>query len=687
MKKTNKILYIIIFFLTFLQSLQADIFLGAGNIERLNSGVTKDMNCQNYTIGVGGLLDTSGGGVLREVKKLLIDGEGNYSGGQIQELAAWVNNGSVSVGSPSSSIQFSTKCGPISVSGTSDTDGDGISDADEGDNAVGLGHGILLDQDGDGIYNFLDDDSDNDGISDVLEGTGDDDGDGIPNYIDYIEVNGSISVSKKGTFNDENNNGFADIGETISYEFNVTNIGNITLTDVNLSDDNAEVTGTSIAVLLVGESDSTSFTAVHTLTYQDMVDDKVSNQALVTAKDILDNNVSASSDDPANPVSSNDITITRFDVKAPEAVDDNVSAQVAGQSVEIDVVGNDSNGFFDLNASTVRIIDPSTGDKVTELVVPGEGTWSVDVETGKIRFVPEAGYVGDPTPIEYSIEDVQGTEVKAFLRIDYAPVATDDVKVDVPVGTLVTVDVLSNDKNTSQLFDPSTVVITDENGTVIGTSGAGKELVVSGEGVWTVHDDGTISFEPNDGFTGNPTPVYYKVQDSRGDFTNVAKISLKYVNVTPTPTPTPTPTGTPTPAHSPAPAEGSHVVIKSNAETSIDVLSNKKECQGDNVRLSVIEGGQVQGNAYPSGDEKQIIYQAYPYELTVSDYFFYQIHGGACDGDVERVDVDLECDSDEGISSNNGNAYNQGSLLLLMVLSMMIGLYMIRREDECSEII
>ncbi|PTB83598.1 hypothetical protein C9926_02100 [Sulfurovum lithotrophicum] len=176
-----------------IQPTYADVLIGNGNIERLNSNVIKDINCQNYTILTGGLLNTSNGGVLREVTKLEINGTWNYGSGQIVELGAWVNNGTVAVKPTQTgatpNLQFTTMCGPISILGTSDTDGDGISDADEGDNAVALGHNITLDQDGDGIYNFLDNDSDNDGIADVVEGGNniDSNGNGIPDYLDtYI---------------------------------------------------------------------------------------------------------------------------------------------------------------------------------------------------------------------------------------------------------------------------------------------------------------------------------------------------------------------------------------------------------------------------------------------------------------------------------------------------------------------
>jgi len=202
--------------LMLIHPLYADVIIGNGNIERLNSGVIKDINCQNYTILTGGLLDTSNGGVLREVTRLEINGTWDFGSGQIKELAKWVNNGIVAIKPTQTgttpNLQFTTLCGSISVLGTADTDGDGISDADEGDNAVAIGHGITLDQDGDGIYNFLDNDSDNDGLIDAIEGGNniDTDGDGIPDYLDNSD----------STPNSNNDNSLTgnDIGDEVSID-------------------------------------------------------------------------------------------------------------------------------------------------------------------------------------------------------------------------------------------------------------------------------------------------------------------------------------------------------------------------------------------------------------------------------------------------------------------------------------
>ncbi|NOY53837.1 MAG: S8 family serine peptidase [Deltaproteobacteria bacterium] len=68
-----------------------------------------------------------------------------------------------------------------------DSDNDGIDDRTEfGPNAT------PLDTDGDGIYDALDTDSDNDGKTDLSEGTGDSDGDGVPNYRDSDDSDGPV---------------------------------------------------------------------------------------------------------------------------------------------------------------------------------------------------------------------------------------------------------------------------------------------------------------------------------------------------------------------------------------------------------------------------------------------------------------------------------------------------------------
>jgi len=73
-----------------------------------------------------------------------------------------------------------------------------------------------------------------------------------------------------------------------------------------------------------------------------------------------------------------------------------------------------------MDPTTVKIIDPTTGNPVTTLTVPNEGVWTVDPTTGKITFTPEAGFTGDPTPITYVVSDRAGnTSTPVAVNVDY----------------------------------------------------------------------------------------------------------------------------------------------------------------------------------------------------------------------------------------------------------------------------
>jgi len=138
------------------------------------------------------------------------------------------------------------------VDGSSDADGDGIlSSADSNSGVAGSPNTVPRDTDGDGVYNYLDLDSDNDGITDLAEnGKGTDanndgivdgttdadkdgiidsadnntalkgspnstprdtDGDGKPNYLDLDSDNDGITdLAENGNGTDTNNDGIVD---------------------------------------------------------------------------------------------------------------------------------------------------------------------------------------------------------------------------------------------------------------------------------------------------------------------------------------------------------------------------------------------------------------------------------------------------------------------------------------------
>ena len=131
-----------------------------------------------------------------------------------------------------------------------------------------------------------------------------------PTIID-ISQNPSIAIIKKGYFQDENQNGVADVGETIKYVFIVKNTGDVTLYDIQVNDSLVMVEGGPIT-LASGEEDSSSFTATYTLTESDIEKQEVVNQAIASGKDPSGNVVTDKSDDSSMTEGEDDPTITKF---------------------------------------------------------------------------------------------------------------------------------------------------------------------------------------------------------------------------------------------------------------------------------------------------------------------------------------------------------------------------------------
>ncbi|PRP65610.1 DUF7507 domain-containing protein [Nonlabens agnitus] len=136
----------------------------------------------------------------------------------------------------------------------------------------------------------------------------DPDGDGDPDDPTDTDLpdDSDISLLKESTFNDENGDGFAQLGETISYSFTVTNTGATTLTDITITDPllvapNGSLTGGPIASLAPGAVDTTTFSGSYTIQQSDIDAGTVSNQALATGTNPDGDDVTDTSDDPNNP--------------------------------------------------------------------------------------------------------------------------------------------------------------------------------------------------------------------------------------------------------------------------------------------------------------------------------------------------------------------------------------------------
>ncbi|MBW1657152.1 DUF11 domain-containing protein, partial [Flavobacterium quisquiliarum] len=107
-----------------------------------------------------------------------------------------------------------------------------------------------------------------------------------------------ISITKHGTFVDANGDGKTNVGDKVTYAFTVKNTGETTLTNITVTDNNADVTGGPLGSLAVGAIDTTTFTAVHTITQADIDSGFVYNLATAAGKDPDNKDVTDTSTDP-----------------------------------------------------------------------------------------------------------------------------------------------------------------------------------------------------------------------------------------------------------------------------------------------------------------------------------------------------------------------------------------------------
>ncbi|MFO1033609.1 MAG: hypothetical protein U1E15_05865 [Hyphomicrobiales bacterium] len=131
------------------------------------------------------------------------------------------------------------------------------------------------------------------------------------------QVPGLAILKTVSSITDVNGNGLVDAGDKVNYAFAIYNTGNVTLTNVMVTDANATVSpSTPLASLPPGSTPNMTFHATHTVTLADQQAEEVVNQAQVTGEDSHGGAVSDLSDE--NDLGGDGNTITK--VAAPPVV-------------------------------------------------------------------------------------------------------------------------------------------------------------------------------------------------------------------------------------------------------------------------------------------------------------------------------------------------------------------------------
>jgi uncharacterized repeat protein (TIGR01451 family) len=96
--------------------------------------------------------------------------------------------------------------------------------------------------------------------------------------------NAVIELLKSGTWNDSNNDGYAQEGETITYEFEVTNVGNVTVNNLVINDPRLGVVNLQVSPSTLNPGQSGTATASYVVTQSDINDGGVYNIATLQDK-------------------------------------------------------------------------------------------------------------------------------------------------------------------------------------------------------------------------------------------------------------------------------------------------------------------------------------------------------------------------------------------------------------------
>ncbi len=213
-----------------------------------------------------------------------------------------------------------------------------------------------------------------------------------------------------------------------------------------------------------------------------------------------------------------------IDVRFELLARDDSSLMNVGTVTLIAILNND---YGSLNPESVRLILPENipaGSRVSEdgktLTVHGEGVWSVNSE-GIVSFRAEEGFITTPIPINYSVENsnalVSNIAIITLTQGGDTTIVATNNSAEANEGNPIVIDVLGDDRGD---LNGSTVYILDSDGNRV------QSRVVSGEGTWQVNADQTVTFTPEEGYTGTPTPIEYVIQDRHGAISNAATITI-----------------------------------------------------------------------------------------------------------------------------------------------------------------
>ncbi len=302
--------------------------------------------------------------------------------------------------------------------------------------------------------------------------------------------------------------------DTATVTVNVTGAADVGTSAPDAVDDTASATAGDVTVIDVLSNDTDPDTPLADL---DVVDADAENGIV----DINDDGTL--SYEPDEGFTGPD-TIT-YTITDPEGNTDSAIVTVSVVEGEVTPIANPDTADVDEDDSVIIDVlandtDPDT--PVEELVVTEATAPNGEVvinDDGTLSYTPDPDFNGEDQ-ITYTVSDPDGNTATGTATVDVAPIndapeaendtaATDE-------ETPVTIDVLANDSDVDNTPEELSVIDAD-----------------APNGIVDINDDGTLSYEPDAGFTGTDT-ITYTISDPSGA-TSTATVAVSVASVDQTP--------------------------------------------------------------------------------------------------------------------------------------------------------
>ncbi|SHF89982.1 conserved repeat domain-containing protein/gliding motility-associated C-terminal domain-containing protein [Mariniphaga anaerophila] len=307
---------------------------------------------------------------------------------------------------------------------------------------------------------------------------------------------------------------YSSPGESVVYDIPVKNIGNVTVTDILLTDPLVELS-TQISTLAPGESKT--FTEAYSVSQLDLDNGNLTNTATASGLSPGAEAVDADGEKTIPAVQNPALAVVK---KATPATFANINSEIS-YTIEVENAGNVTLSEIAINDALISLTE-SMGT-----LVPGQkATYT------KSYFVKSADYAAGSVTntVTVSAKAPDGSSQNASdTKIVYAlgpPTAVNDLSSDNITGNNVVINILGNDKLHDNSSANPGLVDVDLNNTV---SGRQTERTVAGEGVWSYNvATGEVTFNPDAGFTADPTPIIYILTEKLTGRSNNATITVQF---------------------------------------------------------------------------------------------------------------------------------------------------------------